>query len=154
MVTCSARYRFEAKIRKTESCWEWLASRNALSGYGQFRLGNRMVLAHRMAYTLYRGHIPFGKCIDHLCRNRGCVNPEHLEPCSIRENTLRSPIAPSAIAARRTHCNHGHPYSGRNLRLNRDGSRVCRACHRLAFPAKTRRGPYKTRLFHMKEVLY
>jgi hypothetical protein len=84
--------------------------------------------AHRVAYVLSVGPIPKGLTIDHLCRNRGCVNPTHLEAVTQRENTLRSPIALAALNAAKTHCPKGHPYSGANVEL-RGRSRGCRSCH-------------------------
>ncbi len=83
--------RFEAKWTPvTESgCWLWLASTNH-NGYGQFMFNKTMVRAHRFAYELYRGPIPVGLQIDHLCRVRCCVNPWHMEPVTNRENSLRN----------------------------------------------------------------
>lgn len=85
--------RFWSKVdrRGAEDCWEWLASRQP-NGYGQFSPGGRaggMTTAHRVAYELTFGPIPEGLSIDHLCRNRGCVNPAHLEAVSQRENVQR-----------------------------------------------------------------
>lgn len=86
----SPEERFWAKIEKDHStgCWEWTAYISEL-GYGQFKAFGAMVRAHRFAYELLIGPIPEGLEIDHLCQNRGCVNPDHLEPVSHIENVRR-----------------------------------------------------------------
>ena len=122
---------FWAKVQRgvrADECWAWLGSTYP-AGYGHSaaRRLEPSGYAHRVAYTLLVGPIPSGLTIDHLCRNRGCVNPVHLEPVTHRENTLRSPDAPAAINARKTHCPKGHPYSGRNLVITKSG-RNCRLC--------------------------
>jgi hypothetical protein len=81
--------RFWAKVDKTESCWVWLGT-GTPKGYGQFAPNRRHVYAHRYAYELTRGPIAEGMTIDHLCRNRGCVNPDHMEVVTRGENTRRA----------------------------------------------------------------
>lgn len=104
-------------------CWLWTGSKDT-GGYGRARWPRRAVMAHRIAYELTRGRIPDGLQIDHLCRNRACVNPSHLEPVSARENTLRG-LGPAALNARKVVCKRGHSLEG--ARLYR-GSRYCREC--------------------------
>jgi hypothetical protein len=98
------------------------------SGYGQIwmREAQRSVEAHRVAYELFVGAIPDGMQIDHLCRNKLCVNPAHLEVVTPRENTLRG------LKGRMvTECVHGHPYDEANTFWTREGRRRCRECSRL-----------------------
>ena len=111
--------RFWAKVDKSGSaenpwCWTWTASLHP-GGYGRFALRHgKVVYAHRMAYELEIETIPSGLDIDHLCRNRRCVNPAHLEIVTRRENTLRG-VGPSASNARKTACPKGHPLIGENV---------------------------------------
>lgn len=104
--------RFMDKVEKTaDGCWDWKGS-IAPGGYGKFTVEKNLVRkcfnAHRWAYEYFIGKIPAGLTLDHLCRNRKCVNPSHLEPVTIRENLLRGKGA-SAVNARKTHCPKGHP---------------------------------------------
>ena len=127
----TAKARFWAKLDKTESgCWEWVG--NILqSGYGQIAITHtHMELAHRFAYELLVGPIPEGLQLDHLCRVRHCVNPDHLEPVTARENVLRG-NGIAAQSARQTHCIHGHPFDEGNTYLTKRGWRQCRTCTKL-----------------------
>jgi hypothetical protein len=113
-------------------CWEWTGGHSS-TGYGAW--GPRAQKAHRAVWELLVSPIPKGMTLDHLCRNRGCVNPDHLEVVTMRENVLRG-VGPSAVNARKTHCVHGHPFDERNTGYQRKGrykthaTRYCRACGR------------------------
>ena len=125
--------RFWAKVSKTEGCWLWTGCIN--DGYGQFRLGGATrCYAHRYSYGLLVGQVPPGLCLDHLCRNRACVKPVHLELVTMRENLLRGQGIP-AREAKQTHCLRGHPLYGTNLYRPPDGSRECRTCRKLSRPS-------------------
>lgn len=107
-------------------CWEWLASKTT-NGYGKFWNGERLEPAHRFSYRLVHGEIR-EETLDHLCRNRGCVNPEHVEPVSKVVNVMRGEGF-AAQNARKTNCPAGHSYRGKNLRVNpKTGYRSCRTC--------------------------
>ena len=98
--------KLHARIKKTESCWIWTGA-NSGNGYGRFNILDKTYQAHRVAYEYFtQKKIHEGLVIDHLCRNPICVNPEHLEPVTSKENTLRG-IAPSAKASKRSTCIHG-----------------------------------------------
>lgn len=106
-------------------CWVWQGTLQP-NGYGMISLGGRgdgIGYIHRVSYTLFVGPIPEGLVIDHLCRNRACCNPEHLEPVTQLENTHRGIGHGSE-----THCPQGHPYDEANTIHRRDGRRRCRAC--------------------------
>jgi len=122
--------RFMAKVEITDSCWNWTASVGG-HGYGQFSVKKDgkwgPQLAHRVSYELHIGPIPEGLQIDHLCRNKSCVRPDHLEPVTQRVNILRSD-APSAVAHRTDTCKRGHNLTDARVRSN--GARECRACSR------------------------
>lgn len=91
-------------------------------------------IAHRLAYAVLRGPVRGEQDVDHLCRNRRCVNPSHLEPVSRRDNILRG-VSPAAHNGAKTHCIRGHPLSGTNLtevrRQNGRTDRRCKTCHAL-----------------------
>lgn len=119
-----------------KGCWVWQGSKNH-GGYGMMTIGScrdnsrRTVQVHRLSYETYRGPIPNGLTIDHLCRNRACANPNHLEPVTLRENLLRG----NGIAgqnARKQFCKWGHPLAGDNLLIYSRGpfKRWCRTCQR------------------------
>lgn len=123
--------RFWSKTRTAlTGCVEWTGSITS-TGYGSFYAGpGQYVIAHRWAYTQAHGAIPPGMHLDHLCRNRKCVKPEHLEPVTPRENLLRGDTV-TARHVKATHCPVGHPYSGPNLYIAPStGYRSCRTCAR------------------------
>jgi hypothetical protein len=123
--------RLWAKVDRSDAggCWQWTGGLTA-NGYGiPLGDGERQIFPHRLAWELANGPIPAGLVMDHLCRNQICCNPAHLEPVTIAENVLRGEGI-AAQCARKTHCLHGHPLSGENLRFSTKGARVCITCAR------------------------
>lgn len=118
--------RFWSKVEVTGFCWDWKGRPNA-DGYGVYRVGPRTKKAHRVSYEILVGAIPEGLKIDHVCRNRRCVNPDHLEPVTDEVNVKRG-FGPTAMNARAQVCKSGHPFSGENLMSN-GARRRCRTCH-------------------------
>lgn len=121
--------RFDAKfvVNETTGCWDWTASKNA-GGYGTFWKDGGSRKAHRVAYEYHVGKIPDDLQIDHLCRNRICCNPSHLEPVTLQENIRRGEAGENQSG--KTHCPQGHPYSGDNLYTSPSKTRECRICQR------------------------
>ena len=117
---------FWLRVNKSapNGCWEWTAGLQ--SSYGTLSWEGKQWFAHRLSYIWAKGQILPGLQLDHLCRNPKCVNPEHLEAVTGRENTLRG-VGASAINHRKTHCPLGHPLSGQNL-VFCGKHRRCREC--------------------------
>lgn len=119
----------------------WISNRAAQpNGYTKIGYLGATWLTHRFAYEVFVGSVPDGLALDHLCRQRACCNPEHLEPVTIRENLLRGETSTAENAAK-THCHAGHPLSGANLYIRPDGQaqRGCRTCRRAASARSDRR---------------
>jgi len=122
-------------------CWIWSLTLDK-RGYGQISIGStkdgtaRVVKPHRLAWELYRGPLQNGVNIDHrVCRNKWCVNPWHLALCTKLENA-EQPDGMIGIKRAKTHCPHGHPYSGDNLYVTSQGFRQCIACARMRYIKK------------------
>lgn len=123
-----ARWISKVDCSDPTGCWPWMGAPQS-NGYGHFRVGGRGSVpqgAHRWGYEHFVGPVRRGLTLDHLCRNRLCVNFDHLEPVSLRVNTLRG-TSFSAINARKTHCNKGHPFDNTNTYIHK-GRRRCRMC--------------------------
>lgn len=119
--------RFWSYVRITNGHWLWRGYKHKRDGYGRFSVGRKWHQAHGYAYTKLVGEVPKGLVLDHLCRVRNCVRPEHLEPVTNAENVRRGRNA----CRDKTECKHGHPFDEDNTRYTRSGRRVCRTCHRL-----------------------
>ncbi len=135
VVFCEAAKKFRQRdilersvVDRESGCWLWQAaiSRN---GYARIDIDNVAWYAHRLAYEVFKEPIPKHLEIDHLCRVRHCVNPEHLEAVTAKENSRRGDTGLHNKA--KTHCPRGHEYSGENLHINSKGERLCRACNRI-----------------------
>ena len=109
-------------------CWHWTRAKQS-RGYGTIKIDSaHTALTHRLAWELLNGPVPDNLTLDHLCRTRGCCNPDHLEAVPSRVNTLRG-VGPTATNARRTRCTHGHLLTPPNV-LMRGNRRQCLTCKR------------------------
>ena len=136
--------RFWSKVDATGECWEWAGYGNA-QGYGLFRtdVGGSDGCAHRIVWELLIDSIPEGLVMDHLCRNRRCVNPDHLEVVTHKVN-IRRGFSLAARRARQTHCIHGHRYTFENTLRNRNGTRRCATCTRRQYDKRNAQRRLKT----------
>jgi len=137
--------RFWAKVEKTEGCWIWTGATDD-DGYGLFwgirqRGEKGCRFSHIVAYELTVGPVPDGLELDHLCRHRACVRPDHLEAVTHKTNLVRG-SGFSGVNARKTACHRGHPFDAANTRIRAGGHRYCRTCQRAsehAYKARKRR---------------
>lgn len=127
-----ARMKFWERIEYTPTCWLWTGPKTP-DGYG-ITAAKGVRNAHRLSWVLHRGPIPEGMQIDHLCRVRHCVNPDHLELVTLWENVRRG-NAPTATHAKKTHCIRGHPFDAANTAIYFDAlgraGRKCKTCRQL-----------------------
>lgn len=142
--------RFWAKVDRSGgdlSCWLWRGSLSN-AGHGQFRVDGKTVPAHRVAVLLSGRELPTGLVVDHLCRERRCVNPAHLEVVTFRENVLRG-HGPTAVHAQQGSCLRGHPYTDDNT-IRRPKGRECRRCRE----DRERQRPPRDRSAYLKRWRY
>lgn len=126
-------------VVQENGCWDWVGSTSR--GYGYMNVDGKLKLVTRHLYEQHKGPIPKGLCLDHLCRRPICVNPDHLEPVTWRENLMRGDTHTARNSAK-THCDHGHEFTEANTYRGPDGWRRCRECTRLknaAYHARKRR---------------
>lgn len=129
--------RFWPKVDRSGDCWEWLAGRNP-GGYGLFGSpAGYSGLAHRFSYQILVGEIPEGMTLDHLCRNRSCVNPDHLEPVPPDENKRRG-LTHRLLNGMDSKCVNGHPYTPGNTYVNPNKNHDVR-CRTCAYESQTRK---------------
>lgn len=124
-----ARFYPRVSLPDSNGCMLWRGATNG-KGYGQLQTNRKNMYAHRIAYSLMKGDIPEDMVLDHLCRNTACVNPDHLEPVTVKENARRGIIAEvnRNRASKRTHCRRNHPLTPDNIVNRKDGVRACRTC--------------------------
>ena len=135
----TAEERFWAKVEKTDTCWLWRGSTTS-GGYGHFYFERRTALAHRVSYLWAKGPVPDGLQLDHLCRVRNCVNPDHLEAVTASENCRRGTGPMNSV---KEVCFAGHPMEGDNIYVYPDGvKRECWTCKKARQRAWKRRNRF------------
>lgn len=127
--------RLFSRVERTVTCWNWKGGTG--SGYGVVYVEGGSRMAHRISYELLIGPISPGLHLDHLCRNRRCVNPDHLEAVSRKTNILRG-VGTPAVNSRKTHCKYGHLLAGKNLVPGRPNDRECLTCKTTRNRARSR----------------
>lgn len=123
---------YPKKYIDENGCWNWTGFINT-DGYGQTSFKHKNTGAHRLMYAAFHdANIPEGNKmqLDHLCKNKRCFNPSHLEIVPARINTLRSENAPATKNVNKTHCLRGHEFTGDNTQFKK-GRRICKACRRI-----------------------
>lgn len=118
-------------------CWEWQGEKNQ-KGYPRISYRGRQIAAHRLSFQCFAGDIPDRYEVDHLCKNRGCINPDHLEAVTHIENCRRGDLG--AHMSSRTHCPKGHEYTPENTYVAPRGARYCRICLRAKEARRRSRG--------------
>lgn len=125
----TADERFFARVAQIPNgCWLWTGGKSGV-GYGQFWFDGRLRPAHRWSYERFVGPVPENLTVHHTCEVKACVNPEHLQPLTQRDNVMASD-GPARRNSLKTHCSAGHLLVPPNMYKNKYGWRVCRACHR------------------------
>lgn len=123
--------RFLSRIAILDNgCWNYTFSK--CQGYGVFYIRSngktKSYRAHRVSWEIFKGKIPEGMVLDHICRNKGCVNPSHLRVVSCKINTIENSDGPAAINAKKNACPRGHLFAGENLYISPVGARMCKKC--------------------------
>lgn len=130
------RFLEKFKVNPNTGCWEWTGYHGG-AGYAKMKINGKTFVASRVSYMLFKGDIPEGLVVDHLCRIRHCVNPDHLEAISNYENTIIRGVSPLAKNASKPHCKRGHEFTKRNTYLfaHKKGmpktARACRVCRKI-----------------------
>lgn len=139
--------RFRSRYVVTDSgCWRWQWQINSF-GYAIIGYKGKQICAHVLSYLLHKGEIPEGFDVDHLCSNKACVNPDHLEAVTHQVNVARG-----SLKKRQSHCHRGHLLEGDNLGSSKNNLRYCKQCNRdkaTAYYDKVRKGrKFKDQLTH------
>ena len=145
--------RIKRRIQITDYCWNWTGSITE-DGYGRVYWNHTSTVAHRLVFALLIRKPKKGLVLDHLCENKKCVNPSHLNETTNSENCFRSPKYLPALNSKKTHCLYGHPFLGRNLvivKSKRGIGRQCRECRNRRNRERTARIPGYWKRYYKKQ---
>src|SRR5574343_253294 len=117
--------KFLSKISIGGTCWKWLSTK--VKGYGVIKQNKKMYYAHRISFEMFNGSLNKKLVIDHICKNRDCVNPDHLRQVSRAINSTENSCSPCALNKLKTHCKNGHQLSDENIYKAKSliGQRIC-----------------------------
>lgn len=126
------RFLSKIKINQESGCWEWTGYLTV--GYGNIKIGNENFLVHRVSYSIFKNKDISNLIIDHKCRNRKCVNPDHLRVADSFKNTTENSIGIASINLSKTHCLNGHEFTEENTRTRKDRvARNCKKCEQIRY---------------------
>ena len=121
----------KVKINKDSDCWEWSGELTSY-GYPKIYYKGKRFRAHRVSYNIFKGVLDSGLVIDHICRNKKCVNPEHLRQVNKQINAVENSVSIAALNKAKTHCRLGHEYTQQNTRIHKN-SRHCITCDKASY---------------------
>lgn len=124
------RFLRKISIDSRTDCWNWTAGKTSL-GYGVFSIKHSSYRAHRVSWAIFNGSLSSGLVLDHKCKNRMCINPDHLREVTRKVNTLENSNGPAYLNSIKTHCRNGHALTPDNLTSNKN-ERVCLTCNRIS----------------------
>jgi hypothetical protein len=122
------RFLSKIRVRNEGDCWEFIGKDH--NGYKKHHVSHRCIMSHRLSYAIFKNKLNTDMVIDHICKNRGCVNPDHLREITNKENVTIYSSSPVAKNYMKTKCINGHDLSGKNLKITKRGYRQCRNCQR------------------------
>lgn len=136
------RFWSKVSVKKKNECWDWQSSISP-NGYGKFSIDNYPHSAHVLSYKYFNSDFDSNLCIDHICMNRKCVNPNHLRQVTRAINNTENAGGTAAINKQKTHCSRGHEFSKENTQIKKGKSGTYRRCKVCEYAGKRARAALK-----------